>query len=122
VPYKEKIWDQYPNKWLPILIEEKNNTPELDWWFEIDKGSSYNIFKKKDGKWKEPHLTYRQHYNYLIKNKIYDILEIPNTFNNITKIELDSYDTMKEQSAKYPELVEKISNTEWGLTSRTMGR
>lgn len=123
IPYREKIWHQHSDKWLLDLLQEKHNTPELDWWFRIDDNSvTSKIFKTRNNEFKEPHLTYRQHYNYLLNNNIYDILEISNTSDSQIETDLAMYDIMKEQSVDAADFIEKISATEWGITSRTMGR
>lgn len=123
IPYKEKIWDKFRYKWLPNLLQEKHDTPNLDWWFCRDVNSiSLKILKTKGNKFKEPHLTYRQHYNYLLKNKIHDLLGISNTSAISIEADLDLYDNMNKQSKDYPDFISKISNTLWGMTTRSRGR
>lgn len=74
--YKETIWNQNHQHWLPPLLPEKWNSPELDWWFDISKEDSIwqNYFKKTENIYQEPHLTTLQYHNYLKNNEIYNLL------------------------------------------------
>lgn len=78
MPYRECIWLEKEEHWLPPLLPEKWNTPELDWWFDIDYKDKVarQIFVSKEVKFKEPHLTTLQHHNYLKNNGIYNLFGI----------------------------------------------
>lgn len=74
--YKETIWNQNHQHWLPPLLPEKWNSSELDWWFNIDKEDSVwkQYFTTNQDLYKEPHLTTMQYHNYLKNNEIYEVL------------------------------------------------
>lgn len=122
LPYREKIWDKHTDKWLPHLLAEKNSTPELDWWFKDDENRDNEIFSHKQGRFREPHLTYRQYYNYLKNNNVHEILGIEDTQEKITSEELDFYDQLVRDSETHRDFLKAVSETMWGMTSRAMGR
>ena len=74
--YKETIWNQNHQHWLPPLMPEKWNSPDLDWWFNINKEDPIwlQYFTTNRDIYKEPHLTTMQHHNYLKNNEIYEVL------------------------------------------------
>jgi hypothetical protein len=123
IPYKEKIWDIDEDRWLPELLKEKNTTPELDWWFKDDNPKKEKReFVLKDGKFREPHLTYQQYYNYLNKNKIYDRLGISDSNHADTIKDIEFYEDRVSTSKTYGEFLDRVSSTFWAMTVRTLGR
>jgi hypothetical protein len=125
LPYKKSIWGDYPEKWFPSLEEEKRNTPDLDWYFKLgeDDKKVFHYTQVNGDSWLEPHLTMRQNYNYLVKNNIFDRLDIKPINQSETFIEMDYLDKCVTEKLYLDEFIyDRIMSMPWAKSIIHLGR
>lgn len=125
LPYRKTIWEDYQEHWLPPLAEEKWNTPDLDWLFVKDLSDQQRSYvpdsQFRNGMWVEPHLTPRQHANYL--EKIYNRIgiDVPKS-KEITEL-VDYFNNMYNDSGKnWDSFMKTLCADEWAITKIYQGR
>lgn len=120
IPYKESIWDDHIEHWLPPMIEFCDQYQNLDWWFDIDPSVKMeNQFNKKHSKWGEMHPTVTQHLLYcsLVKNRLgLGDRILPEQQQLANQIE-----EFKTKNKYYKEFIRDVESLDWATTQRIRG-
>jgi hypothetical protein len=123
--YKENIWDQNKDSWLPPLIEEKWGSSELDWTFVVDPADKTRsvtpITQFKNNKMIEPHLTPKQSANYL--RKVADRLNFNQTrFKEVDELAVYFEDMYAASNHNWEDFMAYLCSDPWAHQKNYKGR
>ena len=119
LPYKTKIWDERPDKWIVPLMHICNDTLEEHYWFDYNNDGSEKGYNVYEGRWMEPHPSVNQHALWVLafKKFIGQPVELTSAQQDI----VDQFNLIKTETSYYKEFEARAHQTTWWMTNRYRG-